>query len=80
MTNPLDYAETQYRRFGEVVRVDILGIQGAVLHGAEANKYILVDGVDNFLVEPLIDKVRARWTLVMGFCLLMIRGTSASGG
>jgi cytochrome P450 len=63
VTNPLDYAETQYRRFGEVVRVDILGIQGAVLHGAEANRHILVDAVDNFLVEPLIDKVRARWIL-----------------
>ncbi len=61
LNNPLDYALRQYRRFGEVVRIDILGIQGAALHGPEANRYILVDAVDNFLVAPLIDKVRARW-------------------
>lgn len=66
VTNPLDYALQNYKRFGEVVRIDILGIQGAALHGPEANKYILVDAVDNFLVAPLIDKVRARWILGEG--------------
>jgi cytochrome P450 len=66
LDNPLDYALKQYRRFGDVVRVDILGIRGAVLHGAEANRYILIDAADNFLVAPLIDKVRARWILGEG--------------
>src|SRR5204863_4967843 len=59
-----------YRRYGEVVRINMLGIRGAALHGAEANRYILVDAADNFLVAPLIDKVRARW--IVGRGLLFI--------
>ncbi|HST04956.1 MAG TPA: cytochrome P450 [Chloroflexia bacterium] len=70
LENPLDFAMKQYRRFGEVVGVDIMGIRGAVLHGPEANRYILVDAVDNFLVAPLIDKVHARW--IVGDGLLFI--------
>lgn len=70
LENPLDFALRQYKRFGEVVGVDIMGIRGVVLHGAEANRYILVDAVDNFLVAPLIDKVHARW--IVGDGLLFI--------
>lgn len=55
-----------YRRYGEVIRIDLLGIKGAALHGADANRYILVDAVDNFLVAPLIEKVHARWIVGEG--------------
>src|SRR5688572_8470404 len=64
--NPVDFMLDNYRRYGEVVRIDLLGIKGAALHGAAANRYILVDGVDNFLVEPLIERVHARWIVGRG--------------
>jgi hypothetical protein len=38
---------------GEVVRFEFLGFHGALLHGAEANRYILIDAVDNFQVGPV---------------------------
>ncbi|MEO6458384.1 MAG: cytochrome P450, partial [Chloroflexia bacterium] len=66
MHNPVDFMMDNYRRYGEVVRIDLLGIKGAALHGAAANRYILVDGVDNFLVEPLIERVHARWIVGRG--------------
>ncbi len=50
-----------YRRYGEVVRFEFLGFHGAILHGAEANRYILIDAVDNFQVGPVIDSALARW-------------------
>jgi cytochrome P450 len=68
--NPLAYSLRNYRRYGEVVRIDLFGIKGAALHGADANRYILVDAADNFLVAPLIDRVRARW--IVGNGLLFI--------
>ncbi len=55
-----------YGRYGEVVRFQFLGFRGAILHGAEANRYILVDAVDNFLVGPVIDRARARWIVGQG--------------
>ncbi len=70
MKNPLDFMMENYRRYGEVVRIDLLGIKGAALHGADANRMILVDNASNFLVEPLIDKVHARW--IVGNGLLFI--------
>ena len=68
--NPLDFMLNNYRRYGEVIRIDLFGIKGAALHGADANRYILVDAVDNFLVAPLIEKVHARW--IVGNGLLFI--------
>src|SRR6266700_4016915 len=44
-----------YRRYGEVVRFELLGFHGAILHGAAANRYILIDAVDNFQVGMVID-------------------------
>jgi cytochrome P450 len=70
LRNPLDFMLSNYHRYGDVVRIDLLGIKGAALHGAEANRYILVDAADNFLVAPLIDRVRARW--IVGDGLLFI--------
>ncbi|MFL5591824.1 MAG: cytochrome P450 [Ktedonobacteraceae bacterium] len=55
-----------YRRYGDVVRFHFLGFRGAILHGAEANRYILVDAVENFLVAPVIDRARARWIVGEG--------------
>ena len=78
LENPLDFALRQYKRFGEVVGVDIMRIRGAVLHGADANRYILVDAVDNFLVAPLIDKVHARWIVGDACCSSTTPATSAS--
>ena len=68
--NPLDFMLQNYRKYGEVIRIDLFGIKGAALHGADANRYILVDAVDNFLVAPLIEKVHARW--IVGNGLLFI--------
>jgi cytochrome P450 len=68
--NPLDFMLDNYRRYGEVIRIDLFGIKGAALHGADANRYILVDNVSNFLVSPLIEKVHARW--IVGNGLLFI--------
>jgi cytochrome P450 len=70
MRNPLDFMLRNYRRYGEVIRIDLLGIKGAALHGADANRFILVDNASNFLVAPLIDRVRARW--IVGNGLLFI--------
>ena len=68
--NPLDFMLENYRRYGEVVRINLLGIKGAALHGADANRYILVDAAHNFLVEPMIERVRARW--IVGHGLIFI--------
>lgn len=68
--NPLDFMVNNYRRYGNVIRIDLLGIKGVALHGAAANRYILVDAAANFLVAPLIDKVHARW--IVGDGLLFI--------
>lgn len=59
-----------YRRYGPVVRFQFLGLKGAILCGAEANRYILVGAVNNFLVSPIIDRYRARW--IVGEGLLFI--------
>jgi len=59
-----------YRRFGEVVRFEFLGFHGALLHGAEANRYILIDAVDNFQVGPVIDRARARWIVGQGILFI----------
>jgi cytochrome P450 len=69
-TNSLDFSINNYHRYGDVVRIDLFGLTGAVLHGAEANRYILVDRADNFLIAPLIDRVHARW--IVGEGLLFI--------
>ncbi len=70
MLDPLTFMMRNYERYGDVVRIDMMGLKGAALHGADANRYILVDAVDNFLVAPLIDKVHARW--IVGKGLLFI--------
>lgn len=59
-----------YQRYGDVVRFQFLGFRGAILHGAEANRYILVDAVDNFLVGPVIDRARARWIVGQGILFI----------
>src|SRR5436853_2912421 len=55
-----------YRRYGNIVRFHFLGFRGAILHGAEANRYILVDAVENFQVGPVIDRAHARWIVGQG--------------
>ena len=59
-----------YRRYGEVVRFAFLGFHGAILHGAEANRYLLIDAVDNFQVGPVIDRARARWIVGQGILFI----------
>jgi cytochrome P450 len=59
-----------YRRYGQVVRFEFLGFHGAILHGAEANRYILIDAVDNFQVGPVIDRARARWIVGQGILFI----------
>src|SRR5438309_456931 len=59
-----------YRRYGDVVRFHFLGFRGAILHGAGANRYVLIDAVDNFLVGPVIDRARARWIVGQGLLFI----------
>src|SRR5690349_12828534 len=59
-----------YRRYGTVVGFHFLQFHGAILHGAAANRYILADAAENFLVEPGIDRSHARW--IVGRGLLFI--------
>ena len=59
-----------YRRYGPVVRFQFLGFRGAILHGAEANRYLLIDAVDNFQVGPVIDRARARWIVGQGILFI----------
>src|SRR5947209_17582316 len=59
-----------YRRYGDVVRCELLGVHGAIRHGAEANRYILIGAVDNFLVSPVIDRARARWIVGQGILFI----------
>jgi cytochrome P450 len=59
-----------YRRYGEVVRFAFLGFHGAILHGAQANRYLLIDAVDNFQVGPVIDRARARWIVGRGILFI----------
>src|SRR5947208_14151353 len=59
-----------YRRYGEVVRFDFLGFHGAILHGAEANRYILIDAVENFQVGPVIARAHARWIVGRGILFI----------
>jgi cytochrome P450 len=61
---------SSYRRYGPAIRFDFLGLHGAILCGAAANRYILVDAAENFLVAPIIDRARARW--IVGRGLLFI--------
>lgn len=68
--NPLDFMLRNYNTYGEVIRINLFGITGAALHGADANRFILVDGVDNFLVEPMIDRVHARWIVGRGLIFI----------
>jgi cytochrome P450 len=59
-----------YRRYDDVVRFEFMGYHGVILHGAEANRYILIDAVDNFLVAPVIDRARARWIVGKGILFI----------
>ncbi len=59
-----------YRRYGEVVRFEFLGFHGAILHGAEANRYILIEAVNNFQVGSVIDRARARWIVGQGILFI----------
>jgi cytochrome P450 len=70
MHNPLDFMLENYRRYGDVVRINLLGIKGVALHGADGNRFILVEGASNFLVEPMIERVHARW--IVGHGLIFI--------
>ena len=64
------YLLETYRRYGDVVRFQFLGFRGAILHGAAANRYILIDAVDNFQVGPVIEKARARWIVGRGILFI----------
>ncbi len=59
-----------YRRYGDVVRFEFLGYHRAILHGAQANRYILIDAVDTFQVGPVIDRARARWIVGQGILFI----------
>jgi cytochrome P450 len=63
---PIRTAMRNYRRYGNVVRINFMGFHGAVLHGAAANRFILVDGLDHFVVEPLYERAGAKWLIGEG--------------
>ncbi|MFN8485403.1 MAG: hypothetical protein U0768_20375, partial [Anaerolineae bacterium] len=64
------FLRESYRRYGSVIGFQFLHLKGAILVGAEANRYILVDAVNDFLVSPIIDNANARW--IVGYGLLFI--------
>lgn len=64
------FLRESYRRYGPTIGFHFMGLRGAILCGAEANRYILVNAADNFLVSPMIDNARARW--IVGTGLLFI--------
>lgn len=64
------FLRESYRRYGPVIGFQFLNLKGAILVGAEANRYILVDAVNDFLVSPIIDNANARW--IVGYGLLFI--------
>jgi cytochrome P450 len=70
MRDPIAYPIQNYRRYGEVVGVHLLNVHGAALYGPAANRYILVDNAENFLVEPLVDRLGVR--LLVGEGVLFI--------
>jgi cytochrome P450 len=70
MRDPLGFPLRNYRRYGPVLRVHLLSLRGVALYGAEANRYILVDAADNFVVEPLFDRVGARWLVGEGLLFI----------
>src|SRR5438552_15936315 len=70
LRDPLAFTLNNYRRYGEVIRIELVGIRGAALHGAAANRYVLVDAADNFLIAPLIDRLRARWIVGQGLLFI----------
>ena len=64
------FLRESYRRYGPVIGFQFLNLKGAILVGAEANRHILVDAVNDFLVSPIIDNANARW--IVGYGLLFI--------
>ena len=38
LRDPLAFMLSNYRLYGEVIRIELVGIRGAALHGAEANR------------------------------------------
>ena len=66
LRQPIRTAMRNYRRYGSVVRINFMGFHGAVLHGAAANRFILVDGLEHFAVEPLYERARAKWLVGEG--------------
>ena len=68
--NPIEFAIRNYRRYGDVIRINFLGFHGAALHGAAANRYVLIDNVANFLVEPALERAHARWIVGEGLLFL----------
>ena len=64
------FLRESYRRYGPVIGFHFLTLRGAILVGAEANRYLLVDAASNFLVSPIIDRANARW--IVGYGLLFI--------
>ncbi|MDQ2805858.1 MAG: cytochrome P450 [Chloroflexota bacterium] len=66
MRDPLGFPMRNYRRYGEIVSSFFPGVRGVGMYGAAANRFILVDAVDNFLVAPLIDRLHARWLVGQG--------------
>ena len=70
LRDQLRFLIESYRRYGEVVGISALQFRGAILNGAEANRYILVDAADNFLVAPTIDRAHIRWIVGEGILFI----------
>jgi cytochrome P450 len=70
LRDPLGYPLRNFRRYGDVVSLHNWILRGVALYGADANRYILVDAADKFLVEPLFERLGVRW--ITGDGLLFI--------
>jgi cytochrome P450 len=70
LTDPLGFAERTYRRYGEVVHFHNGPLRGVALYGPEANRFVLVEAADNFLLAPLFDQLGARWIVGQGLLVI----------
>ncbi len=66
LRDPLGFPMRNHRRYGDIVSTRFPGVEGVGMYGAAANRFILVDAADNFLVAPLIDRLHARWLVGQG--------------
>ncbi len=70
LRDPLEFITAAVARYGQVVGVGAGPLRAVLLAGAAANRYILVEAADNFLVAPFYDRLHARWLVGEGLVFI----------